>query len=454
MFPSFEYIKSYLGKRLFDYEFSFKFDDKLNLSMRLDDSAKFITFPPFLSGFEHAALLKDQPLELRMVPVDDFIRNILDETEIPILCEQNMLVPARLISLEENSVCINFDLLGSIFYILARMEEIKNHVRDEHDRFPAAASHAFQNGYLHRPVVDELLEILWTCIKHCWPGVQRKETVFRTILSHDVDIPFAEAFSGPGRVLHYIAGDVIKRKEYTRAFKRIGNTVLVRRGYFRKDTNYTFDHIMDISEKHGLKSAFYFKTDCTNGEFDIPYPIEHPFLRELLRDIHNRGHEIGLHPSYETFRNPGQTRKEFEKLLQVCTEEGIDQEKWGGRQHYLRWEAPTTWRNWEETGLAYDSSLGYADCAGFRCGTCHDFQVFDAERNRILNLLERSLIVMEVSLFGESYMNLSSEEAIKKVFLLKNKCKKFKGNFTLLWHNSSFTTKYNWDFYKSIVSNF
>ena len=47
------------------------------------------------------------------------------------------------------------------------------------------------------------------------------------------------------------------------------------------------------------------------------------------------------------------------------------------RQHYLRWRAPTTWQNWEDAGLDYDSTVGYADHVGFRAGTCYEYPIFN-----------------------------------------------------------------------------
>ncbi len=82
-------------------------------------------------------------------------------------------------------------------------------------------------------------------------------------------------------------------------------------------------------------------------------------------------------------------------LKEAAAKLGIEQATWGGRQHYLRWNAPATWRNYAEAGLDYDTTLSYADHAGFRCGTCHPFPVFDVERNTALDLLEYPLIVRE-----------------------------------------------------------
>ena len=56
----------------------------------------------------------------------------------------------------------------------------------------------------------------------------------------------------------------------------------------------------------------------------------------------------------------------------------------GGRQHYLRWKSPDTWRILEKTGLKYDVTLSFADHEGFRCGICFPYKPFDVVENRIL----------------------------------------------------------------------
>lgn len=417
----------------------------------IPNSSSRLILAPFLSCRTLDDIRSKNLLCLQMVETDSCVRCVLGEGQIPVLSENLNPKYPSLVEVGPDFILINFDILGAIFYILTRAEEMANPIRDEHGRFPAWASHAFQNGYLHRPVVDEYIEILWSCMKRLWPRIERKKQDFRMILSHDVDVPFAEVFSSPARVLRSFGEDIIKRKDPHRAFNRLGNWMATRRGDFKRDTNYTFDRIMDISEKHGLQSAFYFKTACTNPEFDDSYSIDHPYLCQMLRDIHNRGHEIGFHPSYETYRDLIQTKKEFEKLHMACEEEGITQPAWGGRQHFLRWEAPTTWCNWDEAGLTYDSTLSYADCAGFRCGTCHGFPVFDLEQGKQLFLIERPLVVMEGSLFGKNYMNLTHENAFTHVKMLRDQCRTYGGDFILLWHNSSLLSEKDWDLYEGII---
>src|SRR5699024_2931534 len=147
--------------------------------------------------------------------------------------------------------------------------------------------------------------------------------------------------------------------------------------------------------------------------------------------IHARGHEIGLHPSYNTYLEPGQIALEAERLRRVCAEEGVDQAKWGGRMHYLQWQQPATLRAWEAAGMSYDSTMTYADHAGFRCGTCFEYPAFDPVAGRRLNLRIRPLVVMEGSVLATQYMALSSaSEARERILKLKRICRSVNGTFT------------------------
>src|SRR5262249_14694223 len=146
-----------------------------------------------------------------------------------------------------------------------------------------------------------------------------------------------------------------------------------------------------------------------------------------------RGHELGFHPSYGTYRDETITHNEYDCFKKVCAEEGIQQEQWGGRQHYLRWSNPDTWQNWESSGLAYDSTLTYAQHVGFRCGCCYEYPVMNLRTRQRLALRERPLVVMESSLL--TYMGYSLDAAEQKVLELMATCRRYRGDFTLLWHN-------------------
>jgi len=131
--------------------------------------------------------------------------------------------------------------------------------------------------------------------------------------------------------------------------------------------------------------------------------------------------------------------------LKICNELNIKQSYWGGRQHYLKWDICETPRIWDNIGMNFDSSLGYFDGPGFRCGVCYSFPIFDFVNQCKLNLLELPLILMECSYFD--YLKLSYEEAKIKSKELLNATKKYNGSFVVLWHNDRFVDP-NSDVYK------
>ena len=448
-FPSFDYIQSHIGGRLGN-GFSLISNDGENSSLRFGDSFREVLFSPFLSGFSLTDVFEGA-LELRMLPADDFVKEAIGETEVPALCACDAPLPPRLITVEGDMVRIHFDLLGSAFYILTRAEEYLSPVRDAHDRFPAYASHAFAHGYLHRPVVDEYVEILWRCIRRLWPGAERKGDSFRIMATHDVDAPFEHLFRPPWLAARVFAGDVLKRRDLPLAFNRVHNwfDVKYRKGW-RRDPFYTFETIMDTSEDCGLESAFYFLTGG-NTSMDGDYNLNQPRIAALMSRIHERGHEVGYHGSYDTFQDAAMVKEEVTKLKEEASKLGIERQRWGGRQHYLRWNAPVTWRSYAEAGLDYDATLSYADHAGFRCGTCHPFTVFDVEQNKPLGLTEYPLIVMECSVLDSRYMNLPRAEALDYMLKLKEKCRKYNGNFCILWHNTRFVEAEEVELYRQVL---
>jgi hypothetical protein len=158
-----------------------------------------------------------------------------------------------------------------------------------------------------------------------------------------------------------------------------------------------------------------------------------------------------LHPSYYSLNNPKQLQYEFDRLSQACSK--IDQSKFGGRQHYLRWDAKTTFSDWENAGLSYDSSLSYPEVAGFRAGICYEFSTYDLINRAKLNLKEVPLIVMESSVIDQQYMGLGTGDlALDYMLRLKKTCQKFNGNFCILWHNHRLVKKNELALYTKLLS--
>lgn len=348
---------------------------------------------------------------------------------------------------------IHYDILGLTYWMLTRLEEVGRTDLDEHGRFPATSSHAFKHGYLERPVVDEWLHILGQVIQKTWPTLQLKPHQSNMKVSHDVDTPSRYGFRTVTGIVRAMAGDVLKRQDFKSALLAPWVRMNSKTALHPADPANTFNWIMDVSERHGLKSAFYFICGRTDASKDADYELEHPAIRELLRRIHARGHEIGLHPSYNSYQTPQTVFREAARLRRVAHQEGIEQTEWGGRMHYLRWEHPTTLQAWDQAGMGYDSTLSYADRPGFRCGTCFEYTAFDPVAGKALQLRIRPLIAMECTVIAPRYMGLGTGEvALKKFRELKDTCKAVGGCFTLLWHNSHFDSAAERGVYEALLA--
>ena len=209
---------------------------------------------------------------------------------------------------------------------------------------------------------------------------------------------------------------------------------------------------MDVNEAAATSPVtFFFKAGHSSPRFDRRYSLAEPVIERMLARIHGRGHEIGLHPSYATFRDANLLRQEADRLRQAMTRMGIRQVALGGRQHYLRWETPTTAGAYEAAELSYDATLSFADRAGFRCGTCHEFPFFDVQARRSLHLIERPLVVMEGTVIDVMRLG-HSDKALELMLRLKETCRRFEGTFTLLWHNSHLGTEQDRHFYTTLLS--
>ncbi len=314
----------------------------------------------------------------------------------------------------QDRVTCGIDLFASAFFMLSRWEETVRPERDEHGRFPAIASTACQWGFLDRPVVNLYAETLWQMLLHLGYKGKRKEKKYRLVPTHDIDNVRYPAS------LKQFAGDIIKRKSL-REFRL--------RMKYRRDNPYEiYDRLMDLSEKRGVKSRFYFMAGDRHP-FDNLYDMNDPLFLEMTRNIIERGHVIGIHPGYKTWKEPDELLRQKERL-----ERAISREVTEGRQHYLRFSVPETWRAWEAVRLKTDLTLGYADREGFRCGTGNAFPVFDVKQRKELKLHEQPLIVMDGTL--KNYRNMTAEEGLKRLRFFRAICRKYGMPFTILFHNT------------------
>ena len=416
-------------------------DNRQDWIIELENGSKII----FEDHFFNKYLKELEYLKLENIPAKvEFVKNqFIVEDDIPIIYGNKKLETKND---ELKTIICGIDIFASCFFMLTRWEEYLNKNRDSHDRFSANESLAYKQGFLDRPIVNEYVEMLKNMLLELGLIQKLKTRNYELLLTHDVDIPLR--YRNIMGNIRELAGDILKQKSIVSALKSLNRQIKVFLG-IQKDPFDTFDYLMDISEKVGVKSYFFFMGKGTS-KFDNMYKSSDKFVKNLIKKIKQRGHYIGIHPTYNAYNDFEQIKKEKQEL-QI----NLDTQITFGREHFLRFEVPTTWQIWDDNDLVWDSTLSFADKEGFRSGVCYPYSVFNILTRKKLKLKERPLIVMEGS-FVTYQPNINPKDMEEKINYLINKVKKYNGEFVFLWHNSSFNAaqwiKYQ-DIYERVILN-
>lgn len=341
-----------------------------------------------------------------------------DDFKIPIIYGTSRL------ELKESSIYCGLDIFASSFFMLTRWEELFL-PKDKFGRCDENKMFVVRYDIYNRPVVNEYIELLGELLQYIGVEVKGTDQKFHPFITHDVDDLFR--FASLKNFCKNLVGDLLHRKSLKLFFQTCRNYVHFQFGKM-KDPFDTFDELMDYSKRYGWKNAFYFMPSYSS-EFDARYDIRDKKVKNIIDNIIIHGHEIGIHPSKNTFGNAGQFVDEVERLREIYPQ--IQ----GGRQHYLLYDLPYTLDQWETSNLEYDAGLGFSSRGGFRCGICYSYPFFDVLKRKELKLIIRPLIVMEVALFRN---DVSSNQVKREIFDLIDIVKRYEGEFVLLWHTDNF----------------
>jgi hypothetical protein len=347
------------------------------------------------------------------------------------------------IKVENKLVICSIDIFATIYFFLTRWEEYISIDRDFAGRFKYSNSISSKFNIIQRPIVNEYIEFLWNIFIFLGFNNRRRELAYQSIITHDIDQPIR--LGSFKMFIKDFGKNLVKYKNFYGAINSVG-LYLINKITPKHDLANCYDFLMDMSESINTKSIFNFQ-NSKKTKYDWGYNIKSDFVQNIFKRIKSRGHIIGYHPGFFTLDNPELWKQEYEEL---CNQSGY--KVLYGRQHYLRFNVPYTWQIWEDKGLETDSTLGYSEKEGFRCGTCWQFSVYNFVTRKKLRLKETPLILMEVSLINYQKVN-DPEIFFEKFKLIVNKVKKYKGNFVFLWHNSAFDkTFYTQEFYKKLIN--
>jgi hypothetical protein len=352
--------------------------------------------------------------------------------------------------------------LRAIAFQIQRDEERLETYRDEWDCFNAFSARAHELGVLDRPMVDECAAHLrarlqrWTesrgrplAVIPRWKNGAR----FAVALTHDVD--WVHRYSLP-QSLRLLAQ---ARRPDSYAFRHGVAATLDAIGHFGSPDPYSrFEQWMSEESAHGFRSTFFFCSSAPRPrhEYDPTYHASdrivfegHPCsVSELMRVMVARGFEVGLHGSYESYRSPDELRRQ---RLEI--EEASANPVAGIRQHFLRFEVPSTWSAQESAGFRYDATLGFNEGIGFRAAISVPFHPWHPIDRRAHRVLELPQTLMDGTLFRT--LKLNATLAARRVLAHLDIVERNGGMAVLLWHpNVTDTRQYPgwWDVYCETLS--
>ncbi len=328
-----------------------------------------------------------------------------------------------------------FDPFAASFYLLSRYEEYLPHRRDQHGRFTAEQSLAYQHKFLNYPIVDFWAMELARVITERFPNYQFPERKFKYISTIDVDNAYAYIGKGFFRNFAGILRSLFSLN-LTELMARINALT-----YSKRDPYDTYSYLLRQGKRFGFEYIFFFLMG-DYSQYDKNVQVTSSRLKLLIKSIADDA-KVGIHPSYFSQEKDGQLKKEVSRLSKI-----INQEVNISRQHYLRMSLPQTYRWLMDNDITDDYTMGFPSLVGFRAGTCSSFYFYDLDQEVPTNLRIHPFAYMEGTL--RHYMKINPEQAMQHIGPIISHVKEVNGQFISLWHNDAVSEVQHWKGWRSV----
>jgi hypothetical protein len=322
----------------------------------------------------------------------------------------------------ETSGELHFDLFAAIFFLLSRYEEYLPHKKDRLGLYAHENSIAFEESFLHQPLVNIWLEDFRKKLEEKFEGLFLPKNNFSFIPTYDIDI--AWAYKHRGFKLH--AGNVLRslfKGEWRTARARIRTA----KGK-EQDPYDTYEWMDTLHQKFNLHSIYFFLVAEIKGLYDKNTNIAVPQFQQLIKDISTK-YETGIHPSWYSGDYPTSIQKE-KKWLENISGKLVTK----SRQHYLRFTLPHTFQRLISAGIKDEYSMGYGSINGFRASIASSFYWYDLEKEETTSLLLHPFCFMDANSFFEQ--KFTPEQSLEEVLGYYKSIKDVDGTMITLWHNN------------------
>ena len=211
-----EYLFDLVFNHFLGVQYELRFDNRDSVDISIEHSV--ISVPDVFFALVESDWLNPSAIDLPTRPEYIEQGNSNDDLPIPVWFYQgdpprSITSPLNRAGREHvNSVGFNFDLLGSIFFLISRYEELQNTELDVHQRFPLSSSVLSTDNLIRRPLVNEYVELLCNQIRNITSAITFKDHAFKQTITCDVDYISFPPVNSSFDVVKYLGSQAIKKK--------------------------------------------------------------------------------------------------------------------------------------------------------------------------------------------------------------------------------------------------
>ena len=313
-----------------------------------------------------------------------------------------------------------FDIFAASFYLISRYEEYIPHSKDMYGRFAHQQSLAYQQGFLHVPLVNIWILDFVNVLQHYYPNFTYTTPSFSFVPTYDIDIAYSYLHKGPLRNI----GAFLKKPTIDRVLTLMG---------VQKDPFDTYAILHQLHTQYLIKPLYFFLVAQKNGRYDKHILPQKKALQQLLI-THKKLYNVGLHPSWQSGDDTTLLAKE-----KAFIENTIQQSITASRQHYIRFTLATSYQYLIDASIQHDYSMGYGSINGFRASVATPFYWFNLATNQSTHLLIHPFCFMDANALYEQHF--TAAEAYLQMMEYYTICKKVGGCFIAIWHNHLLSNK-------------
>ena len=330
---------------------------------------------------------------------------------------------------------VPFDFFAASFYLLSRYEEYLPYVKDEHGRFTAGESLAYNNDFLQLPVVDLWSHKFLSILTETFSSIVPEERTF--LYKSLINVPVAFAYKRRG-IIRTIGGFVtdLVRLRFSRFLER--SAVLLG---MKDDPFDNFETFISWHKKYGTRAYYFFQLG-NYGTYDHNISIYKNVFIRLIKNVSDYS-KVGLLASYASFGNNDQLKIEKQRLSNA-----INKPVKRVRQHYNMLNMPQFYQNLIDLEFTEDYSMGYHNALGFRAGTSFPFYFYDINTE-----IQTPL---KVHPFCLQFQGEETDVPSTEIMEMLEQIKKVNGTFVGVFHNVVLSDSNEaWkEMYRTLVNNF